>query len=246
MGPSDLAVQSDRAEEEGWSLGDTVTARFAETGLQELTIAALYDERQPAGPFTITTAGYEANFEDQFDVQVYVRFVDGTDLEAARGQLEEILEAYPNGELQDQAEFRESLESQINQLLALVFVLLALAVIIALIGIANSITLSVYERTREIGLVRAVGMTRRQVRSSVRWESVIVALLGTALGLVVAVFFGWALVQALRDEGFEVFQVPFGQLAVIVVVAGLAGVLAAVGPARRAAKLDVLRAVTTE
>jgi putative ABC transport system permease protein len=134
----------------------------------------------------------------------------------------------------------------IDQLLGLIYAMLALAILIALLGIANTLALSIIERTRELGMMRAVGMTRSQLRSMIRWESVIIAIQGTVLGLVVGVLFGWALVTALSDEGFETFRLPVLTLVVIVVLAALAGVLAAVWPARRAAKLDVLRAVVTE
>jgi putative ABC transport system permease protein len=117
-------------------------------------------------------------------------------------------------------------------------------VLIAVIGIANTLALSIHERTRELGLLRAVGMTRSQLRSTVRWESVIIALFGTVLGLVVGTFFGWSMVKALSEEGFSRFAIPVGSLATVVVLAALAGVLAAVFPARRSAKLDVLRAIT--
>jgi len=153
---------------------------------------------------------------------------------------------YKRQELQNQAEFRQAQEAQINQIVNLVYALLGLAVIVALIGIANTLALSIHERTRELGLLRAVGMTRRQLRSSVRWESVIIALFGTALGLAVGIMFGWAVVRALRDQGITQFAIPPVQIVVIVVVAALAGVAAAHFPARRAAKLDVLRAVSSE
>jgi len=121
--------------------------------------------------------------------------------------------------------------------------LLALAVVIALLGIVNTLALSVFERTRELGLLRAVGMTRRQVRAVVRWESVIVAVLGALLGAALGLAFGAALTRGLAQEGLTVVEVPGGRLAVYVLAAALAGVLAAIGPARRAAKVDVLRAV---
>lgn len=246
-GPDAIFVLRDKAEEEGWEVGDTIPVRFARTGEQELTIAALYDEEQPAGTYTITTAGYEQNFEDVFDSQVYVRFAENTDLDTARAELEALVdEQAPNGEVQDQEELEASITEQIDQLLALIYVLLALAVIIALIGIANSLALSIYERTRELGLLRAVGMTRRQVRSAVRWESVIISVLGTLTGLAVSLFFSWAIFQAIKESGFEVLSIPIGQLVFIVVVAGLAGVVAAIGPARRASKLDVLESIVTE
>jgi putative ABC transport system permease protein len=127
-----------------------------------------------------------------------------------------------------------------------VYGLLALAVLIALMGIANTLSLSIHERTRELGLLRAVGQTRRQLRSSVRWESVIIAVFGTIGGIGLGTFLGWGLIRALAaEEGFGTFAVPAGQLAVIVGLAAAAGVLAAVRPARRAARLDILDAIAT-
>ena len=161
-------------------------------------------------------------------------------------RINRVLKAYPNAELQDQQQFKESQTQQVNRVLNLIYALLALAVVIALIGITNTLGLSILERTSELGLLRAVGMTRSQLRAVIRWEAVIIALLGTALGIVIAVFFGWALVTALEDEGFSTFVVPVGRLVTIVVLAAFAGVLAAVLPARRAAKIDVLDAISYE
>ena len=124
--------------------------------------------------------------------------------------------------------------------------MLALAIIIALIGIANTLALSVHERTRELGLMRAVGMLRSQVRALVRWESVLIAVFGTALGLLLSLLAAWAIVQALADEGITEVVVPTGRIGVIVAVAIVAGVLAALVPARRAARLDVLRALAAD
>ena len=124
--------------------------------------------------------------------------------------------------------------------------LLALAVLIAALGIVNTLALSVIERTREIGLLRAVGMGRRQVRRMVRLESVVIAIFGTLLGLVLGVALGSALVTALSGEGIDQLVVPYGQLVIYLVVGALIGVLAAVWPARRAARLDILGAITTE
>jgi putative ABC transport system permease protein len=115
--------------------------------------------------------------------------------------------------------------------------------VIALLGIANTLALSIFERTRELGLLRAVGMGRRQVRATVRWESIIIALFGTTVGLGVGVLFGWAIVRALADEGIDTLTVPAGSLAVVTLIAAVAGALAAVLPARRAARLDVLDAL---
>ena len=115
---------------------------------------------------------------------------------------------YPNAELHDRDEFKGSVASQIDKMLNLVYVLLAMALVIALFGIANTLALSVFERTREFGLLRAVGMSRSQVRSTVRWESVLIALLGTALGTAIGLGFGWALVKALKDKGIGTLSIP--------------------------------------
>ena len=148
--------------------------------------------------------------------------------------------------VEDQAQFRQSQASQVNALLGLITALLLLAILIALFGIVNTLALSIFERTREIGLLRAIGMGRRQVRAMIRWEAVIIAVFGAVLGLVVGVFFGWAMVEALKDQGVSSLAIPGGQLIVYVLLAGLAGVVAAIWPARRAAKLNVLEAITTE
>ncbi|MFM8944469.1 MAG: ABC transporter permease, partial [Actinomycetota bacterium] len=163
-----------------------------------------------------------------------------------RDAIEAVLADYPNVQVYDQAQYRQQQEGFIDQLLALVTALLGLAIIIALFGIVNTLGLSIYERTRELGLLRAVGMSRRQVRAMIRAESVIIAILGAILGIGIGVFFGWALQRALEPEGVTILRIPVGQLAGYVVAAAVAGVLAAVLPARRAANLDVLEAISYE
>ena len=131
-------------------------------------------------------------------------------------------------------------------MLGLFYALLMLAVVIALLGIANTLALSIFERTRELGLLRAVGMDRAQVRSTVRWESIIIAVFGTALGLAVGTFFGWATVEAMADQGIDTLTVPVASLAIVTLIAAVAGALAAVLPARRAARVDVLKALVAQ
>jgi putative ABC transport system permease protein len=145
----------------------------------------------------------------------------------------------------DRDEYVASAAQGVDMMLGIVYVLLFLAIVIALMGIANTLSLAIHERTRELGLLRAVGQSRRQLRSMVRGESVIIALFGTVGGLGLGVFLGWALVQAASAAGFATFAAPSGQLAVVLVAGAVAGVLAGIGPARRAAKLDVLAAIAT-
>jgi len=248
VGPGEVAVEAGEAQERGLAVGDRVSVTFARSGSVELTVAAIFDEALAGAGSTswitdLTT--YEANVTDQYDRQVFVGAAEGVDAATSRAAVDGVMAAWPNGELQDQAEFKETLVSEIDTMLNLIYGLLALAVVIALIGIANTLALSVHERTRELGLLRAVGTTRRQIRTLVRWESVMIAVLGTLLGLVLALAGSWAIVQALADEGVSEVVVPSSRLAVIVVVAIVAGVGAALGPARRAARLDVLRAVAS-
>jgi putative ABC transport system permease protein len=242
-----LAVSRAVADDHDWRIGSTVPVRFP-NGTTDLTVRMIFGNGAKEGladyAFSIET--FDEHYTNQLDQQVFVKLASGVSPAEGRRALDGVLKAYPNAELQDRTEFKEAQAAMINQLLGLIYVLLALAVIIALIGIANTLALSIYERTRELGLLRAVGMSRRQLRSTVRWESVIISLLGTFLGLVIGLFFGWAVVEALADQGITEFAPPGGQLVIVVIIGGIAGVIAAIGPARRAAKLDVLRAVTHE
>ena len=162
-----------------------------------------------------------------------------------RSALEETVSAYPIVSLKDQTEFADEQKAQIDQLLLIINALLVLSVLIAVLGIVNTLALSVIERTREIGLLRAVGMGRSQLRRMVRLESVVISLYGATMGLVLGTVFGVTLTRALADQGIEVLSVPVGRLLVFLVIAGVIGVLAAVWPARRAAKLKVLDAIAT-
>ena len=146
----------------------------------------------------------------------------------------------------DQAGYAEQLRAPIDQLLFIIYALLGLAVVIAVLGIVNTLALSVIERTREIGLLRAVGLSRRQLRRMIRLESIVIAVLGAALGVGLGLAFGVAVQRSLVEEGFEVLEVPITQLGIFVALAALVGVLAAWWPGRRAARLDVLRAIATE
>ena len=170
----------------------------------------------------------------------------GSEIESVKAAVVDALAGHPDAQVMDQDEFEKSASGMIDSLLTFVTVMLLLAVLIALLGIINTLALSVFERTRELGLLRAVGMTRGQVRSMVRWESVVISLIGALTGAALGIGIGLALAQALKDEGITAISIPVAQLAVYVALAAVAGVLAAVGPARAAAKVDVLRAVVTD
>jgi putative ABC transport system permease protein len=241
-----IALHEDVADEKGLGIGDTVPVVFRTTGAQEVTVGLIYSEQQPAGDWVFPMEAWEANNAEQYDFQVFVKAADGVDPTEAAAAVEDVTVDYPGANVLDQSEYVAEQTAFVDQLLNLIYALLGLAIIIALLGIANTLALSIIERTREVGVLRAVGMTRGQLRSTIRWESVVIALQGTVLGLVVGVFFGWALVEAMADEGLNTFDIPYTTLAIVVVLAAIAGIVAAVLPARRAAKLDVLRAITSE
>ena len=241
-----IGIYKDVAKDKHWTVGSAVLVNFAKTGHQILHVAVIYEENAQAGNYFLGTKAFNANFPSNLDSKVLVKKRDGVLQASALATVKQAAQAYPGVKVLDRAQYKADQTKFLNQLLALLYALLGLAIIIALMGIANTLALSIAERTREVGLLRAVGMTRPQLRSAIRWESVIIALQGTLLGLVVGIFFGWALVAALHDQGVTVFRLPATSLLIVVVLAALAGALAAVPPSRRAAKLDVLRAVVTE
>lgn len=246
VGGDEILIYRPVAESNGWSVGETIPVEFARTGVTELRVAGIFGDNRLLGNYAVSIEAYEANFREQLDIIVFVKASDGVPIGQAREAVESAVAEFPNIEVNDQAEFKEEQAAFIDQLLALVSALLGLAILIALFGIVNTLSLSIFERTRELGLLRAVGMTRRQVRSMIRWESVIIAVLGAVLGVVIGVLFGWAMQQALVDTGVTRLAIPPVQLAIYVAIAGLAGVLAAITPARRAARLNVLEAIAYE
>ncbi|MGH2754569.1 MAG: ABC transporter permease [Actinomycetota bacterium] len=242
-----LFLYDQAAEDLGIGVGDTYEMQFAATGRMDVPVVGLFDDKTFVGSdYLVSIDTYNENFPERVDSNVLVKAADGVSLDSARAAVEEVTQDYPNVEVENQAEAKESYASQIDQLLGLVTALLALALVIALLGITNTLALSVYERTRELGLLRAVGMSRRQTRAMIRWEAVIIVIIGGILGIAIGIFFGWALVKALADEGITTFSIPGGQMLLYLVLAVLAGILAAIPPARRAAKLNVLEAIATE
>ena len=245
--PGTMLVSDRVAKDKGWQIGQRIKLTFPRTGDQMMEIVAVYhDDALFNSGYIITLDDYGANAADDLDSLVLAKRAKGVTDAAARAAVAPILAQYPSVELQDQAQYKEQVAGQIDKALVFVVILLLLAVVIALIGIVNTLALSIFERTRELGLLRAVGMARRQLKRMIRWESVIITILGAVLGLVVGAFFGWAAVSAMGDIGVDRLSFPAFRLIMFVVVAGLAGVVAAVFPARRAARLDVLRAIAHE
>ena len=229
------------------AVGDTVTVTHAGESA-ELTVAAVFERSPVLGnvDYVLDLETMSALGVPELDALAYV-VADGT---VPMAQLQDSLDAavadIPVVTVNDQEGYAEQLRAPIDQLLFIIYALLGLAVIIAVLGIVNTLALSVIERTREIGLLRAVGLSRRQLRQMIRLESVVIAVLGAALGVGLGIAFGVAVQRSLADEGFEALEIPLAQLGVFVVLSGVVGVLAAWWPGRRAANLNVLRAIATE
>ena len=247
MGENGLAVGAKHAKDKGYEIGTEVPISFTSGVEKMFVVRALFDHPDWVWPVWIDRAAFAAAEPSALDNGIYVRAAEGADASALRSSVDSITAAYGNAEVRDRAQMREEIASEFNAMLGFVYALLALAILIALVGIANTVSLSVIERTRELGLLRAVGMSRGHLRAMVRWEAALVAVYGTVLGLGIGLFLGWSLVFAIKESGIETARmvVPFGQLALIVAIAGSCGVLAALLPARRAARLDILDAVAT-
>ena len=240
-----IGVSRKAADAHGWKPGDRVPVTWARTGSHPLKVAVIFDVNQFAGDYLVSGTTFDANTSEQLLGVVAVKTTASAKPADTRAVVDAAVKPYPNIEVQDQSQFVKSQAQQIDKLLNAITGLLVLSVLIAVLGIINTLALSVVERTRELGLLRAVGLQRRQLRRMIRVESVVIAVYGALLGLAVGVAFGWALVRALHGQGVTEFSVPVGRLAQVLVVAALAGVLAAALPARRAARLDVLEAVAS-
>jgi putative ABC transport system permease protein len=241
-----VLISKSKADSKNLAIGDTVDMTLLNGTNVSPKVAGIYKKDELAGPFTVSQGLYAQSGADQFDFAVFVKKKPGVSDAEAQAAIEQVVQPFPNAKVQSRAQYIDDQAAQIDQVVALFNGLLVLAVLIAAFGIANTLSLSVYERTRELGLVRAVGAARSQVRSIVRWESVITSLLGAVQGIIVGILLGYAVTLALSDQGLGSFTLPIGFLIIILIGAFLIGVVAAIRPARRAARLDVLRAVTVE
>jgi putative ABC transport system permease protein len=242
-----VAVADAKATERGWKMGDKLTATYPDSGDHTFTISARFlatdlldaDIIIPKSVDDIVTAKPRER-------QVFIKLRSGVPFASGRAAIEAVAKPYPTAQVQDQNDLKTSISGRVNALLSIFVGMLALAIVIALIGISNTLQLSVFERTREIGLLRAVGASRPQIRSMVRWEAVIIALLGTLGGTVLGIAFGWAIIHGLGRDNNLLFSVPVRQAVIIILLGGLAGIIAALRPASTASKLDILKAVGAE
>jgi putative ABC transport system permease protein len=247
LAPGEFAASADEVESRGWVVGDSVEVTLVDASSRTLTLRAIHTETDIAGDVVVDLADVSRSAGFEGDLAVLIGIADGVDEMTAATTVDTIGAGFGAPAAQTRTQYVDSIVSEVQTLLGLIYGLLGLAILIAVMGIANTLALSMHERTRELGLLRAVGQTRGQLRATVRWEALLIALFGTLAGVGLGVFLGWALTRAAAaQEGFGVFAVPPAPIVVIVVVGALAGVIAAVRPARRAARLDVLDALATD
>ncbi|HEX7459832.1 MAG TPA: FtsX-like permease family protein [Acidimicrobiales bacterium] len=240
-----LLIDTTTANTKHLSVGDVEHVTFARTGPGTIRVGGIYEPNAVFGSYLVGGAFFLAHFDTPLPTAVLITSSGGTS-PSTHAAVTKGLRPYPNVKVQTQDEFKKTQQAQVNQLLGIIYVLLALAVLIALIGIVNTLMLSVFERTHEIGLLRAVGMRRRQVRAMIRSEAVILSIFGAVIGVVLGTGLGVALSESLKKQGITDVVIPFSSLVVFLVIAALLGLAAASWPARRAAKLDVLAAIAAE
>ncbi len=244
MAAGRLLVDTTTADKDHLHVGSVVPVKFAQTGPTTIRVGGIFERNPLVGSFVVGDQYFVAHFDNPLPIAVLLSTGPGAG-DLGR-ELNRALLPYANVGFKTRAQFERSQQHAISQELGLVYVLLALAVVVALIGIVNTLMLSVFERTREIGLLRAVGMRRRQVRAMIRSESVIIALFGAVVGIVIGTGLGLALASSLRDNGVTSIAIPFASLVGFLVLSALLGLAAGSWPARRAAKLDLLTAIASE
>jgi putative ABC transport system permease protein len=211
-----------------------------------LTVAAIFEDSTLLGNWVVDISVFDSYLSTAPLGWISVLFPVDADNYASRAAIEVYTDAYPQVVVENRSEFRNNQEKQLDQVLSIIQVFLGLSLLIAVLGITNTLALSVYERTRELGLLRAIGMTRRQLRRMVRWEAVIIALFGGLLGVGMGVLFGLAAIAAIPETFVDIVSIPYLSLLDYLLVSGLFGMLAAILPARRAARLNILDAISQE
>ncbi|TMQ91700.1 FtsX-like permease family protein [Actinomadura soli] len=235
-----LAVSKSVADDKGWKPGTQVPVTFADGASQRLTVGAVYENTDMTGDYVVPRTVWNAHTRQPLDTRAFVVLKPGATVAEAGQALTALAKPYGAPEVQTRDDFVAAQTEEQQGFITVVYGMLILAIVIALLGIANTLSLAVHERTRELGLLRAVGATRPQIRSMVRWESVIVALFGTAGGIGLGAFLGRGLGSALGNP----FAPPVLTLVIVALVGAVAGALAAIRPARRAARLAILSAIS--
>jgi putative ABC transport system permease protein len=247
LGEDGAFVTRDFADDRELGVGSPLELATPTGETLSLTVEGIWEEPKGGSPFgevAISHEAFDPVFPEPRNDFTFVNVAGGISGENEAG-LESALATFPDAQVQTREEFKDASVASLSAVLNILYVLLALSVVVSLFGLVNTLVLTVFERTRELGMLRAVGMTRRQVRRMIRHESIVTALLGAALGIAIGIFLAALVTQALADEGFS-FALPLGSLVVFVLAAILVGVIAAIMPARRAAKLNVLEALRYE
>jgi putative ABC transport system permease protein len=246
MTPTSLAVSSDVADSHDWHVGSRVRVTYPDGAVASAGIVAIFGNADITGGYLFPAAGWTPHAGQAVDSKVLLELRPGADVAAAAAAVRAATSSDGDVRVQDRDQYRSSATAGVNTFLGMIYVMLALAILIALMGISNTLSLSIHERTRELGLLRAVGQTRAQARAMVRWESVLVAVFGTVGGVGLGTLLGWSLVKSASTTALSTFSAPPVQLAVFLVVGAIAGTLAGIRPARRAAKLRILQAISAE
>ena len=244
----DVVVSRKAARSHAWTVGSLVPVQFPNGDSRSLTVVGIFDRKGYIDTDYLVSLELHRQVSgiEALDTSALILVDEGVDVQQVKHRIDDALAAHPDARILDEQEYRQVAGGFVDQLLTFVLVMLLLAVVIALLGVVNTLALSVFERTRELGLLRAIGMTRAQVRAMVRWEAAVISLVGSAAGAVLGIGLGIALVRAVRDVGITVVSVPGAQVGVYVALATLAGFIAAVGPARRADGVNLLRAVVVD
>jgi putative ABC transport system permease protein len=239
-----LAVSEDVAKDKHWSLGSTVAITYPDGATARLRLVAVYERADMTGGYLLSPPEWASHVDQTMYAQIMINTDHHAELTSVKAAVSSAAEPFGDPRVQDQAEYRASVTGGVDTILGLIYVMLALAIVIALMGIGNTLTLSIRERTRELGLLRAVGQSRAQTRSMIRWESLIIALFGAVGGVMLGLLLGWAVVAG--ADILSVFAVPSRQMAVFLTVGAICGVLAGARPARRAARTPILDAMVAE
>ncbi|MFF9188276.1 ABC transporter permease [Streptomyces rochei] len=246
VGGTEVVVDGDTAKENGWKAGSAFTVAYEDGEKQRLTVAGVYEGNDMLRGIMVDNSVLTPHLTDPVDMQVMVRMADGAS-SAAKDSLQQALDTNPAIKIQDKKDISNEIAKMFTLMLNMLYGLLAMAVIVAVLGVINTLAMSVFERSQEIGMLRAIGLDRKGIKRMVRLESLVISLFGGVLGIGLGVFFGWAAGE-LMGSTIATYELvlPWGRMGVFLLLAAVVGVLAALWPARRAARLNMLQAIKAE
>ncbi len=244
LNSSTILVSKDKATRDGLTVGSEIAVSFLDQSTATLKVGGIFDTKT-FGNLIVDRTLFDGRGSTLFEAQIFVQSKPGVGESTATAAVKAVTDKYPTAKLQTRTQFIQAQVDQVSGILNFIYALLLMSVFIAVLGIVLTLLLAVYERRRELGLVRAIGMTRGQVRGSIRWEAVVTALLGAIMGTTLGLALGWIVVRALRPQGFTVFSVSTKSITFFAIWSVIFAVIAAWWPARRAAKSDILQAIAT-